>query len=308
MLASQTAQVTLVIWTIWLTGGLLLAVLSLVPATAQEARRLWTSYGGQGLVVLAATTPFLGGDHVLLACILAMAVRIGYESGVVQSVALGSIPRAAGGWIGGIIVLALALVGWSLGAVLPAALAIAAGIVAACALAIVADCPVAARAGAGPSLAVLTAAYPGLPVMAFAATASGPDSHHAFIVAFLLVEIFDSFALLGGRLFGTWKVFPLLSGQKTLEGLVAGLAALIAAVVFLATRDGGWSVAGSVALIAVAGLAAVFGDLVASWVKRRAGVKDYPPVLSGQGGLLDIVDAWLLTAPVVFATFVCFGL
>src|SRR5690606_37275597 len=72
MPASQTAQVTLVIWTIWLTGGLLLAVLSLVPATSQKSRRLWTSYGGQGLVVLAATTPFLGGEHVLLACILAM--------------------------------------------------------------------------------------------------------------------------------------------------------------------------------------------------------------------------------------------
>jgi phosphatidate cytidylyltransferase len=42
---------------------------------------------------------------------------------------------------------------------------------------------------------------------------------------------------------------------------------------------------------------AVAGDLLASLAKRRAGVKDYPPIMKVQGGLLDIIDAWLVAGP-----------
>jgi phosphatidate cytidylyltransferase len=48
---------------------------------------------------------------------------------------------------------------------------------------------------------------------------------------------------------------------------------------------------------AVVVLSAIGGDLLGSLAKRRAGVKDYPAVMTVQGGLLDIADAWLVAGP-----------
>ena len=48
---------------------------------------------------------------------------------------------------------------------------------------------------------------------------------------------------------------------------------------------------------------ALAGDLLASAAKRRAGVKDYPAVLPIQGGLLDIMDAWIVAAPLAVLVF-----
>jgi len=52
----------------------------------------------------------------------------------------------------------------------------------------------------------------------------------------------------------------------------------------------------------VIGLAGLAGDLAASWVKRRAGIKDYSEALPGQGGFLDRFDS-LLGALILAAWF-----
>jgi phosphatidate cytidylyltransferase len=49
----------------------------------------------------------------------------------------------------------------------------------------------------------------------------------------------------------------------------------------------------ALALSLATGLAGLAGDLAASWVKRRAAIKDYSAALPGQGGFLDRFDSLL---------------
>jgi phosphatidate cytidylyltransferase len=93
-----------------------------------------------------------------------------------------------------------------------------------------------------------------------------------------------------GRVLGGPKFWPRLSPKKTWSGTIAGW---LAAVVV-----GGlaWAGGGSASLIWISpliALAAQFGDIGESAVKRRAGVKDASNLIPGHGGLLDRFDALL---------------
>jgi len=139
-----------------------------------------------------------------------------------------------------------------------------------------------------------TLAFPTVPLIFFAAAALREDHGAWLLLAFLLVETFDSYALLGGKFFGKTKAFPVLSPNKTIEGLAVGalmltLTAIIGALIF------GASVWAAIGLALLTGPLAILGDLTASKLKRINGVKDYPEVLPRQGGVFDIADAWIAT-------------
>jgi phosphatidate cytidylyltransferase len=122
--------------------------------------------------------------------------------------------------------------------------------------------------------------------------------HGEGIVIDVLVGTFlgDTGAYLGGRLFGRRPLAPRISPNKTVEGLLIGMACSVLAVWF-AGRYQEW-LPGAHAL--VLGLAvAVFapiGDLFESFVKRQAGIKDTGRLLGAHGGVLDRLDAVLFTA------------
>ena len=120
----------------------------------------------------------------------------------------------------------------------------------------------------------------------------------------IFVELNDVFAYVCAKTFGSRKLLPKTSPNKTVGGAVGAivvttlLAASVGRFVFVDTPLSNW---GSLllmgALISVLGQC---GDLVVSSIKRDVGVKDTANLIPGHGGLLDRFDSLLMVSPVVF--------
>lgn len=116
------------------------------------------------------------------------------------------------------------------------------------------------------------------------------DTHGLALLiwSFIITWSTDIGAYFAGRRFGRRKLAPRISPNKTVEGLLGGIAA---ATIF----GGAWSLwtglgAALLALGPVLAVAAQGGDLFESSMKRRAGVKDSGTWLPGHGGALDRLD------------------
>lgn len=116
----------------------------------------------------------------------------------------------------------------------------------------------------------------------------------------------DTGALLSGLAFGRHKMSPGISPKKTWEGAIggvliscgisAGYAALFAKFLPLTFTP---LVAAAMALpLAVL---AIVSDLIESVIKRRADIKDTGKTIPGIGGIFDLSDSLILTAPVGYA-------
>lgn len=106
-----------------------------------------------------------------------------------------------------------------------------------------------------------------------------------------------------GRLFGKHKMAPRISPGKTWEGL--GGAMLFAALVSFGFSHFSGIMSPLTALIfgAVFGVLGQLGDLAESMIKRDAASKDSSSSIPGFGGILDVIDSPLATAPAAFAFF-----
>lgn len=123
----------------------------------------------------------------------------------------------------------------------------------------------------------------------------------AWVITFVVtVAMIDTAGYLVGRKFGKHKLAPGVSPKKTWEGLVASISAgAISAVVFTENFwDFQWW--GGILLAAVLLLAAVFGDLAESLIKRDLGVKDMSSLLPGHGGVMDRLDSILPSALITY--------
>jgi phosphatidate cytidylyltransferase len=118
----------------------------------------------------------------------------------------------------------------------------------------------------------------------------------------------DACAYFAGSAWGDRKLAPSISPNKSWVGFWAGLAgaAVAAALWHVAARPVLTSfplgLVGTVALGAALGLGAIVGDLAESLLKREANVKDSGTFFPGHGGVLDRLDALLVTLPVAYVT------
>lgn len=118
-----------------------------------------------------------------------------------------------------------------------------------------------------------------------------------FLFLILAVSLTDIGAFVVGKSIGKTQ-FSEISPNKTVEGSVGGVViGTVVAGIFAFVIGGG------IFMFVIAffvSLASVFGDLYESSLKRKADVKDSGDILPGHGGVLDRLDGYIFSAPVLF--------
>ncbi|WP_150290898.1 phosphatidate cytidylyltransferase [Sphingobium estronivorans] len=137
-----------------------------------------------------------------------------------------------------------------------------------------------------------------IPVMALLFLRGQAPNGYGLLLTFWalgLVWATDIGAYFAGRSIGGPKLAPRVSPSKTWSGLGGGvLAALLVGFLLYRFLDLPVQLAAASGLLAVA---AQLGDLLESWMKRRAGVKDSGTLLPGHGGVMDRLDGVVAAAP-----------
>jgi phosphatidate cytidylyltransferase len=147
---------------------------------------------------------------------------------------------------------------------------------------------------------IRTMALTGFVAIAAGAVAFGVSAPSLVVAyVYLVVAAFDGFSQAGGQLAGRRKLAPSVSPGKTIEGFLIGFAGAIVCALLL-HRAASIEIARALEVALIASIAGLAGDLAASWLKRRAGLKDYGSILLGHGGVLDRFDSFLAVAAVLF--------
>lgn len=167
-----------------------------------------------------------------------------------------------------------------------------------------------------------TFVYAALPLAFLVQLRQQPSGAIYIVYLLLVVWAGDIFAYFVGKAIGRHLLAPRISPKKTWEGAFASVAAsVLIGGAFLwysieistwllnagliERRDGMfglekpamWPI---IVLTVVLNIAAQFGDLTESLLKRGAGVKDSGAILPGHGGMLDRIDALLFAAPLLW--------
>lgn len=135
----------------------------------------------------------------------------------------------------------------------------------------------------------LSEAYVNPPIASF--------STGSWLCAIVVVTnwVSDICSYLIGKHLGKRHIFPKISPNKTLEGLVGGMIFAIVGGTILGNWSGIKTSTSSILALTIA-LSAPLGDLAESALKRELGIKDFGSILPGHGGILDRFDSLLFSS------------
>jgi len=135
-----------------------------------------------------------------------------------------------------------------------------------------------------------------------------PDFRVLVMAIVVATVAMDVGAYFFGRAWGSSPLAPILSPNKSIEGLAGGVVAAVVAAVLIGRffepldiQTGAW-------LGLIVAVLAPLGDLAESMVKRALGVKDMGSILPGHGGILDRIDAFLFVLPAAWVLYATTGL
>ena len=129
---------------------------------------------------------------------------------------------------------------------------------------------------------------------------------YVILIPFIVAFLSDAGAYFTGLKFGKHKLAPVVSPNKTIEGVLGGIASAVAGMLIYAVildLPLHFTVNYGVALLygLIGSLAGTFGDLCFSIIKRQTGIKDYGNLIPGHGGALDRFDSLTMVAPLMEA-------
>ena len=124
----------------------------------------------------------------------------------------------------------------------------------------------------------------------------------AMLTGFLILvtKSSDTGAYLWGKKFGKTRLFKRISPKKSLEGAIGGFFTSLGIGVIFSLFIGSINFWGKFFLIIILAIIAQLGDLFESLIKRDCQVKDSGKLLPGMGGILDVIDSLIFTAPTFY--------
>jgi len=121
------------------------------------------------------------------------------------------------------------------------------------------------------------------------------------LLVLMLSWLPDTGGYFAGRFLGRHKLYEAVSPKKTVEGAIGGLiggvaGAMLAHFFYLRSLP----LFDAVVLGLIGSALGMVGDLGESLLKRSSGVKDSGGIVPGHGGILDRVDALLVTGVISY--------
>lgn len=126
-----------------------------------------------------------------------------------------------------------------------------------------------------------------------------PQGKYALVWFVLTIWGIDITAYLFGKNFGRAKICPILSPGKTWTGLLGAILAGVVCTIFGSIFFSLFSILYSPIIGLAIAILAQLGDFTESLVKRAYGVKDSGSMIPGHGGVLDRMDSFIFTAPLI---------
>ena len=127
-----------------------------------------------------------------------------------------------------------------------------------------------------------------------------PFDPSLILLMFVLTWTFDTFAYLFGVRFGKTKIMPSVSPKKSWEGFVGGFIFTIISAYLTVSYFPSIELNHAIVISLFLPFTATLGDFIESHYKRQAGVKDSGDFIPGHGGMLDRMDAFMITIPVLY--------
>lgn len=133
----------------------------------------------------------------------------------------------------------------------------------------------------------------------------------ALVILMTFAWVSDAAGMFSGMLFGKHRLEFLPSGKKTLEGYIGSVVVcLLLGLLFSFFLQGlfrlpfQWPLWRWMLFGLCISITANFGDLVESYFKRWAGLKDSGSLLPGMGGLFDAIDSVIYSSPIGLLFFI----
>jgi len=166
------------------------------------------------------------------------------------------------------------------------------------------------REGLGPQLKNIAVTlfgvlYVALPMTFLVQTRFLDEGWNLIVLVIAVTKASDSGAFFAGSLWGRHALVPRISPKKTVEGAIGGVFGSVIVAVIMAYAMSirtliDWGLPATIAFGVVVAIASQVGDLTESIIKRSVGAKDSGRMLPAFGGVLDLIDSFLVAAPIAY--------